>query len=64
MRFFALPPEKAYLLFKYAVVVQSPLAVIAWWRLARDLTNSMRAATLAALLLALSPGSTSFTADR
>ncbi len=52
---FALPPEKAYLLFKYAVVVQSPLAVIAWWRLARDLTNSTRVATLAALLLALSP---------
>lgn len=52
---FALPPEKAYLLFKYAVVIQSPLAVIAWWRLARDLTNSTRAATLAALLLALSP---------
>ncbi|MEP6912637.1 MAG: glycosyltransferase family 39 protein [bacterium] len=52
---FALPPEKAYLLFKYAVVIQSPLAVIAWWRLARDLTDSTRAATLAALLLALSP---------
>jgi|GEM_PF-288807 len=52
---FAVPPENAYLLFKYAVVAQSPLAVIAWWRLARDLTNSVRAATLAALLLALSP---------
>ncbi|MEP6707958.1 MAG: glycosyltransferase family 39 protein [Pyrinomonadaceae bacterium] len=52
---FALPPEKAYLLFKYAVVLQSPLAVIAWWRLARDLTNSTPAATLAALLLTLSP---------
>jgi len=52
---FSLPPEKAYLLFKYAVVAQSPLAVIAWWGLARDLTNSTRAATLAALLLALSP---------
>lgn len=52
---FGLPPERAYLLFKYAVVIQSPLAVIAWWRLARDLTNSTQAATLAALLLALSP---------
>ncbi len=52
---FSLPPEKAYLLFKYAVVAQSPLAVIAWWRLARDLTSSARAATLAALLLTLSP---------
>ncbi|MGI9106515.1 MAG: glycosyltransferase family 39 protein [Pyrinomonadaceae bacterium] len=52
---FALPPERAYLLFQYAVVAQSPLAVIAWWRLARDLTDSVRAATLSALLLALSP---------
>jgi len=52
---FGLPPEHAYLLFKYAVVIQSPLATIAWWQLARDLTGSVRAATVAALLLALSP---------
>lgn len=52
---FSLPADKAYLLFKYAVVLQSPLAVIAWWQLANDLTSSARAATLAALLLALSP---------
>jgi hypothetical protein len=52
---FGLSPEHAYLLFKYAVVLQSPLAVIAWWTLARDLTASARAATIAALLIALSP---------
>ncbi len=52
---FQLSPEKAYLLFKYAVVAQTPFATVAWWWFARDLTHSARAATLAALLLALSP---------
>ncbi|HEY6189102.1 MAG TPA: glycosyltransferase family 39 protein [Pyrinomonadaceae bacterium] len=52
---FGLRPEHAYLLFQYAVIIQSPLAAIAWWQLARDLTGSVRAATVAALLLALSP---------
>jgi hypothetical protein len=52
---FALPPEQAYLLFKYAVIVESPLATIAWWRLTSDLTGSVRAATIAAFMLALSP---------
>ncbi|HKS29662.1 MAG TPA: glycosyltransferase family 39 protein [Pyrinomonadaceae bacterium] len=51
---FNLPPEKAYLLFKYAVVVQSPLAVIVWWRVARELSKAKEAATVAALLLATS----------
>ncbi|HEV7842116.1 MAG TPA: glycosyltransferase family 39 protein, partial [Pyrinomonadaceae bacterium] len=51
---FNLPPEKAYLVFKYAVVAQSPLAVVVWWRLARELTKSVEAATIAALLLAFS----------
>jgi hypothetical protein len=51
---FNLPPEKAYILFKYAVVAQSGLAVVVWWRLARELTKSVEAATLAALLLAFS----------
>jgi hypothetical protein len=51
---FNLPPEKAYLLFKYAVVLQSPLATVTWWKIARDLTKSVEAATIAALLLALS----------
>jgi hypothetical protein len=52
---FALQPERAYLLFKYLVVCEAPLAVVALWTLARDLTNSVRAATVAALVLALSP---------
>jgi hypothetical protein len=52
---FNLQPAQAYLLFKYAVVAQSPLVVIACWQLARDLTRSVRASTVAALLVALSP---------
>lgn len=52
---FDLRPEHAYLLFKYMVVVESPLAVAACWTLARDLTKSVRAATVAALLLACAP---------
>ncbi|HEX8774498.1 MAG TPA: glycosyltransferase family 39 protein [Pyrinomonadaceae bacterium] len=52
---FGLQPEHAYLLFQYAVIIQSPLATVAWWTLARDVTASVRAATVAALLLALSP---------
>lgn len=52
---FGLPADKAYLLFKYVVVAQCPLAVIACWTLARDLTNNVRAATIAALLVAVSP---------
>ena len=52
---FGVRPEQAYLLFKFAVVVQTPLAVIACWVFARDLTASVRSATVAALLVALSP---------
>lgn len=52
---FNLPPEKAYLLFKYGVIIASPLTIIAWWLVARDLTNSVRVATLAALVVASSP---------
>src|SRR5438552_7986077 len=52
---FGVRPEQAYLLFKYAVVAQTPLAVIVCWILARDLTGSVRSATVAALLVALSP---------
>jgi hypothetical protein len=51
---FNLQPDKAYLLFKYAVVLESSLAVIVWWRLARELTKSVEAATIASLLLAFS----------
>lgn len=52
---FGLRPENAYLLFKYMVVGQSPLAAAVCWLLARDVTGSVRSATIAALLLALSP---------
>src|SRR5687767_13578780 len=52
---FQLQPENAYLLFKYAVVTQAPLAVVAVWVLARDLGASLFAATLGALLVVFSP---------
>ncbi|HEY0404272.1 MAG TPA: glycosyltransferase family 39 protein [Pyrinomonadaceae bacterium] len=52
---FHLSPAEAYLLFKYAVMAQAPLVVVACWQLARDLTRSVQAATIAALLVALSP---------
>ncbi len=52
---FKLPAEHAYLLFKYAVVAESAFAVIACWLLARELTHSIAAATMAALLIAASP---------
>ena len=52
---FGLQTEHAYLLFKYMVVAQTPFAVVACWALARELTGSRRAATVAALMLALSP---------
>src|SRR2546423_957473 len=50
-----LRPEHAYLLFKLAVVIQTPLAVVACWLLARDFSGSVRAATLAALMISVSP---------
>lgn len=52
---FGLPPQRAYLLFKYAVVAQGPLAVVACWILARDFCHSYYEATVAAFLVALSP---------
>lgn len=52
---FGLKAENAYLLFKYMVVVQSPLAIMACWALAREVTNSLHAATVAALLVVASP---------
>lgn len=52
---FNLPPAKAYLIFKYAVVAQGPFAVIACWALARNLSRSVQSATIAALLLSFSP---------
>jgi hypothetical protein len=52
---FGLTPERAYLLFKYTVVAQGPLLVIACWKMARDLSHSYYAATIAALLVTFSP---------
>ena len=52
---FNVQPENAYLIFKYAVVAQAPLAVIACWVLARDFTGSVHSATLAALFIVFSP---------
>jgi hypothetical protein len=52
---FNVQPEGAYLIFKYAVVAQAPLAVIACWVLARDFSRSIHTATLAALFLVFSP---------
>ena len=52
---FKIPPRDAYLIFKYAVVAQGPLAVIVCWILARDLSRSLPAATVAALMLSFSP---------
>lgn len=52
---FQIQPEQGYLVFKYAVVAQAPLAIIAAWTLARDFTKSIHAATLASLFLVFSP---------
>src|SRR5712691_11077635 len=52
---FHLQPQQAYLLFKYAVVAQGVLAIIACWMLTRDLSGSRYAATIAALLVTFSP---------
>jgi hypothetical protein len=53
--FFNVQPESAYLVFKYAVVAQAPLAIIACWVLARDFTRSVHSATLASLFIVFSP---------
>lgn len=52
---FGVQPESAYLIFKYAVVAQAPLAIIACWILARDVSGSLYTATIAALLITFSP---------
>lgn len=52
---FGLSTENAYLLFKYMVVAQTPLAVIACWTLAREVSGSLHTATIAALLISTSP---------
>ncbi|HSK62497.1 MAG TPA: glycosyltransferase family 39 protein [Pyrinomonadaceae bacterium] len=52
---FGIQPDSAYLIFKYAVVAQAPVAIAACWLLARDLSGSLYTATIAALLVAFSP---------
>ncbi|MGI8896941.1 MAG: ArnT family glycosyltransferase [Pyrinomonadaceae bacterium] len=52
---FSVPPENAYLIFKYAVVAQVPLAIVACWILARDVSGSLYSASLAALFVVFSP---------
>jgi 4-amino-4-deoxy-L-arabinose transferase-like glycosyltransferase len=52
---FHVQQEHAYLIFKYAVVAQSPLAIIACWILARDISGSLYTATLTAILITFSP---------
>src|SRR6266496_2905518 len=52
---FKVQPENAYLIFKYAVVVQAPFAVIACWVMAWNLTKSVYTATITALLVVFSP---------
>ena len=52
---FGLQAADAYLLFKGAVVLMSALGCIACWGLSREVTGSERTATVAAILLALSP---------
>lgn len=52
---FNVQADQAYLIFKYAVVAQAPLAVIACWALARQVGASVYAATLAALFIVFSP---------
>ena len=52
---FGLSAQNAYVVFKYAVVAQGPLTVIACWVLTHDLTESRYAATIAAVLVTFSP---------
>src|SRR6185437_16476852 len=52
---FHVQPDHAYLIFKYTVVAQAPLAVITSWILARDISGSLYTATTAALLIVFSP---------
>ena len=52
---FHLPPEHGYLLFKYAVVAQAPLAIIACWKLAHAVSRSLYTATISAVLIVCSP---------
>ena len=52
---FGIEPENGYLIFKYAVVAQAPIAVVACWILARDISGSLYTATTTALMIVFSP---------
>ncbi len=52
---FGLSAAHAYLLFQFVIIAQVPLAVMACGALARAVTGSQQAATLAALLVGTSP---------
>ena len=52
---FQLNAADAYLIFKGAVVLMSAFGTLACWALAREVTSSEKAATIASLLVALSP---------
>lgn len=52
---FGLSTENAYLLFKYMVVAETPLVILACWTLAREVSGSLHVATIAALLITTSP---------
>jgi len=52
---FGVGAENAYVLFKFAVVAQVPLAIVMCWMLARDLTGSLLTAIVAALMIAVCP---------
>lgn len=52
---FGVQPENAYLIFKYAVVAQTPFVVIACWWLAFNITRVVYTATIASFLVVFSP---------
>lgn len=54
-KLFNVQAADAYLIFKYTVVIQATLAVVACWVLARDVTKSLYSATLSSLFIVFSP---------
>ena len=52
---FGLPAEKAYLLFRYAVIAQSGAAIVGMYALAKELTRSRLASAIAAAIFVFSP---------
>ena len=54
-RWFAVPPEHAYLVLRYGVIAQAGPVIVGMYALCKELTGSRFAATLGALLVAASP---------